>query len=495
MANRLIPGIILIFFCIGFSLFAQETVSNVSADITADAVDASRNIMLARSSADYLVTPGDVYTLSYAAGGTPVTFIISVDPSYRIRVSNLGVVNGLGKTFMQVKEEVETIVSRNFPLSGVQLVLTQPAIFRVLVNGEVHSAGEVPVWGLNRLSSLRGSLTSSASIRDVTVRSSNGQVRVYDLFKAQRLGDMSQDPYLRPGDVVTFNRVERRVTINEQVQRPGTYQLLPNENLKELIEIYGDGLTPLADLSRMELERLVNSDDVTGNLMFLSERCFEENIALEHFDIITIPSILQMRSVIFVEGAVRAIGEIDSSETLPSSNRIVVRFIVGETYASLARRNIEWFTEMSDISNAYVLRNDEYIPINLNLALYDVTYRGQIFVEENDILVVPFRQSFVSVSGAVRNPGRYPFIPDRDWEYYIGLAGGFVAGQNSRDSITIFDMNGNRLRKSDKITPETTITANTNHFLFFFSQYGPVLSTFLSVFGTVLSILAITGNI
>jgi hypothetical protein len=36
----------------------------------------------------------------------------------------------------------------------VQLVLTQPAIFRVYVNGEVATAEEVPAWGLSRLSSL-----------------------------------------------------------------------------------------------------------------------------------------------------------------------------------------------------------------------------------------------------------------------------------------------------------------------------------------------------
>jgi hypothetical protein len=44
------------------------------------------------------VTPGDVYTLAYAAGTTSVTFRIIVDSTYRIQIANLGRVNAAGKT-------------------------------------------------------------------------------------------------------------------------------------------------------------------------------------------------------------------------------------------------------------------------------------------------------------------------------------------------------------------------------------------------------------
>jgi len=168
--------------------------------------------MLARSNRDYRVTQGDIYTLTYLAGTTEVVYHIIVDPSYRIRVSNLGIVNGAGKTFMQIKSEIEAIVSNNFPLSGAQLILTQPAVFRIHVNGEVKRAAEISAWALNRLSSLLnidGLLTDMASIRNVTVRNADGQTHVYDLFRALRFGDMSQNPFLRPGDVVTFNRINR----------------------------------------------------------------------------------------------------------------------------------------------------------------------------------------------------------------------------------------------------------------------------------------------
>jgi protein involved in polysaccharide export with SLBB domain len=248
--------------------------------------------MLARSSADYRVTPGDVYTLAYSVGTVMVSYTIVVDTSYRIRVSNLGLINGREKTFLQLKSEVEAVVTNNYPFSGVQLVLTQPGIFKVHVKGEVHAAGEVSAWGLSRLSSLAsGNLTGYASIRDISVKSSNGQTKTYDLFKAQYLGDLNENPYLRPGDVITFNRVNRIVTINGAVERPGIYQLMEKENLKDLIDFYANGFTPAADKTRSTLTRYVGSAEISGEILPLSEDDLAGNYALQHLDIITIPPI------------------------------------------------------------------------------------------------------------------------------------------------------------------------------------------------------------
>jgi protein involved in polysaccharide export with SLBB domain len=481
----------------GFSAFAQESSATSRQNLSIS--DGNQMTMLARSSADYRVTAGDIYTLAYSAGSSSVTYVILVDSSYRIRVSNLGIVNGAGKTFMQLKTEVESVVTNNYPLSGVQLVLTQPSIFKIYVKGEVPAAAEISVWALSRLSSLvdvntqiSGNALSFLSLRDVSVRSSNGQTRVYDLFKARRLGDLSQDPYLRPGDEISFNRISRVVTINGGVERPGVYQLLEGENIKEMIEFYGGGFTPVADSTRIELVRVVNSNNIAGNKIFLTENDLEKNYALENYDVITVPIITLLQPVMFVEGAVvNDAGNINAS-SISTSNRLVIQFNVGETYSSLVRRNIKWFTMVSDTQNAYILRGNDNIPINLNPMIYDTSYRDEVRVQENDVLVIPFRQYFVTVAGAVRIPGRYPYIPDRDWEYYIGLAGGFAPGLNARKSVTITNLSGKRMRKTDAITPETTITARNNHFLYNFNQVAPVFTTVLSIVSTFLSIWAIT---
>jgi protein involved in polysaccharide export with SLBB domain len=453
------------------------------------------NALLALSTADYQVTAGDIYKLYYMAGTAKVEYTIPVDSTYRIRVSNLGIINAAGKTFNQLKSQVETVVVNNYPMSGVQLMLSEPAVFSVFLTGEVEESVEVQAWALSRLSGvIADHITPYASLRDISVKSTGGQVRVYDVFAAQRDGDLSQDPYLRPGDVITINSLERAVTIRGAVERPGTYQLKENENLGELIERYGKGFTPIADRTRLELVRLVNTSEVSGNKIFLGEKDISANYTLENYDEIVVPEITRLKPVMFVEGAVTSLGEIEDEDIANASpiasTRLVVQFDRGENYASLVRRNSKWFSAVSDTLNAYIVRGREHISLNLNPMLYDAEYRSEILVEENDTLIIPFRQYFVTVAGAVMVPGRYPYIPDRGWDYYIALAGGFMPGRTSLNWVKIVDINGKKLKKTDVITPETVITASTNNFLFYFNQYAPIVTTTLSIITTFLSLQA-----
>ena len=115
-------------------------------------------------------------------------------------------------------------------------------------------------------------------------------------------------------------------------------------------------------------------------------------------------------------------------------------------------------------------------------------------VERNDVLIVPFRQYFVTVAGAVAAPGRCPYIPDRSWEYYVALAGGFVRERNSWESVAIKDISGKAMKKGDPITPETTITARTNAGLYYFNQYAPVVTTLLSIVTAFISVTLLVGR-
>lgn len=266
-------------------IFSQE-IEEAKDDVI---IGLTPNTQLALSTPDYLVTPGDVYTLAYLAGGTALEYSIVVDSSYRIRISNLGTINATGKTFSQLKTQVESVVINNYPLGGPQFVLKQPGTFRVYLKGEVQTTKEISTWALARLSTLlQNNLTNYSSIRNVTIKPLNGQAKVYDLFKANRFGDLSQNPYVRPEDTIIVSRVERRVTIAGAVERPGTYQLLAGENLKELIEVYAGAFTPLADKTCISLVRFMDCIDNWGDIYLLSEEDVQGNYNLLDYDVITV---------------------------------------------------------------------------------------------------------------------------------------------------------------------------------------------------------------
>ena len=405
----------------------------------------NERVQFAMSNPDYMVTADDMYLLSYAAGSSYVNYSIPVDNTYEIKVANLATINGKGKTFLRLKKEVEAIVNRNYPMGGVRFVLTQPALFNVFVKGEVNAARTENAWAMTRLGEVfEKDLTDYSSRRSVTIVSKEGKKNVYDLYKCYAEGDFSQNPYLRPEDTIIVNRYDRKVSVSGAVERPGTYELLPGEQINELIKIYGNGLRSRADMSCVDLSR---SEDITVSQ--------------------------------------------DSAELI-SSNRRAVVFEKNEDYVFFVRRNKDLFTESSDLENAYILRDNSKIPLNLQVILYDNEFVSGLSPEKYDTLIVPFKQSFITVAGAVNKPGRYPYIPDRTWEYYIGLAGGFDKTQNHGEVINIRDMNNRKVSKNGFITPESTITAVTNAPTYYFSIYAPVVTTLLSAVSTIFTIIAVT---
>ncbi len=359
----------------------------------------------------------------------------------------------------------------------------------VLITGEVNATTEVDAWPLKRLSTLiSGHTTAYSSVRNIEVTAVDGSKKVFDLFKASRYGDMNHNPYIRPGETITLSRIDRKITINGAVERPGTYELFPGENLKELIDLYGGGLAPLADTSRIELYRTVTGEEGSGEKSYLNKQSIVDNYELICYDSVTVSSYSDLTPVVFMEGAINTA----TGTALVASTHLAVGFNNGEDYAYFARRNKKMFTPESDLANAYIIRGSETIPINLNPMLYDASYYANMEMMPNDTLVIPFKQYFVSVAGAVVKPGRYPYIPDRTWEYYIGLAGGFDKDKNSLDSIEIRDINNKKCSKKDFITPESTITANTNSFLYKFNKYAPIITTSLSIILSSISIWAVT---
>ena len=450
---------------------------------------------LAMSVPDYAVTAGDVYTLTFAMNTTPVVYTISVDTTYRIRVANLGVLNCKGLTYSQLKTQIDSLVSKNYPMGGVQFVLTSPSTFLVSVTGEVVKATERTAWALTRLSSfIADSLTDFSSVRNVTVISAEGEERNFDLYKAQREGDFSQDPYLRPGDKIVINRYDRRVMIKGAVERPGTYEILPGENLKALIEYYASGLQSLADVSRTTLYRVTDEKD-SGKMLYLEQKDIESDFQLLLYDEVTIASYRDLTPAMFIEGAVSVANIAAGTAEAAGTARITVRFTDGENYASLVRRYSVAFTASSDLSAAYIIRGEKNIPIDLAQILYDASFYSSETAENGDTLLVPFRQFFVTVSGAVKNPSRFPYIPDRDWKYYVGLAGGIDTSRNSHEKMDILTIDGKELSKSDFITPEATIDVKENSFYYKWGTIAPTVTTLLSIVSTALSIFVVTQSL
>ncbi len=356
----------------------------------------------------------------------------------------------------------------------------------VFVTGEVSKATPVPITGLTRLADVIAPLmTQYSSIRDVTVKKREGGERTYDLFRAERYGELDQNPYLLPGDEVRVSRAQFVVSLNGEVRRPGTYQLLAQDTLESLITQYADGLTEKANSARITMVRFISASTAVGEKLqvdFTATPAF----ALRHLDAIQVPPYQDLLPVAWFEGAIGVSGQGSAPQ---AAQRLPYTFFPGETVSQAVQSLRKSFSEVSDLANAYISRKGERLPVNLSRFLYDRDDKGDMALQANDIIIVPFRQFFVSVSGAVRYPGRYPYVPDRTWEYYVGLAGGLDTERNANQALTIYDVKSKAQPKDRIIQPEDNIVAAANSFTYNFYRISSILTTILSVASLIIALL------
>lgn len=455
-----------------------------------DVMDSPTNIAQKAMSTDgYPVTPSDIYTLTFITASGQQNLSLYVEMDYSIQVGTLGKVSGKGKTFQEIALEIKKRVDKAYPLSSPQVFIASVGVFPVKIVGEVNKCEEVYVWSLTRLSSLLSErLTDYSSIRNITIKNEQGTEREYDLFKATRYGVIEEDPYVTKGDTIIVKELDRKVVLEGEIRRPGSYQLLQGENLESLIQQYGMGFTEKADKTRIEIYRFLG-DKETVPAEKISINYKNGDVPLQNRDRVVIKSSLDLLPLFIITGAIQT----GDGTDVVGSNRVLYQFKIGETLGQVVRSKKNNFSQSADLKNAYMDRKGEKIMVDLTKFLFNADFTDDVVLEDGDVLTVPFKQFFVTVSGAVRNPGRYPYIPDRTWRYYVSLAGGIDEERNSNEKVTITDMNDNPIPMDAIITPEAKIKVPSNSFLYYFNKFAPVVTTVLSIVSTTISLLILVG--
>jgi hypothetical protein len=120
-----------------------------------------------------------------------------------------------------------------------------------------------------------------------------------------------------------LHKLDRKVTVSGQVRRPGTYQLLPGEGLKELIEYYGDGSNETGDPRNLELTRLsdMGADVARKQYVDYEEEKARNSTEIKPFDVVMVSSKLKMLPIVFFEGA---IGQIEEGVRVDAANPAVL---------------------------------------------------------------------------------------------------------------------------------------------------------------------------
>jgi len=371
-----------------FSAYSQEAEPPASSIIGAEpqAFFDSRTL-LAVTNPDYLVSPGDVYTLTYNREQAVVSQYLIIEPDLTVDLSIFGEENVNNLTFVDFKKIVENKVLTAYPKSLPRVTLRSTGIFEVFMKGEVQRTGYKLAWGLTRLSEIVGeNLTPYSSIRNIQITSSEGKSQFYDLFRAVRSGEQDQDPFVRPRDTVTVRKYDRQIAISGEIERPGTYQLLWGEQMQEAIVKYGNGFTETADISRVELYQY-NPVEKIEEIKYLNVTDgFDRTITLKNGASIFVPSNIELLPIIYFEGAIVPDGSNPQEKFVIYRQKHRMR--IGETLYT-ALRSVA-LSPQADLPACYIKRKGDKIFIDLDDYLYNYDPRKDVMLQPLDCIVIPY---------------------------------------------------------------------------------------------------------
>lgn len=203
-----------------------------------------------------------------------------------------------------------------------------------------------------------------------------------------------------------------RVHITGQVQQPGVYDALAVDRVSDLIEQAG-GLSDWAAERSVEVRHLDGTVEIVDLYQYKNLGNLDANLHLKSGDLVYVPPITFTKATVRVEGSLDAPG--------------VYQLLENETLHDFLLR-VKAFNKHADLLGAYVERKNEtkgaaeIIPISASLEKAGNGF-SEFYLKDGDVIMVPNRQHEVSVIGAVRSPGRYPFYPNMRAIDYLGLAG------------------------------------------------------------------------
>jgi protein involved in polysaccharide export with SLBB domain len=262
-----------------------------------------------------------------------------------------------------------------------------------------------------------GGPQEQAALKDAYVQ--RGETRIpldlYALLVERRPDAEASRFQFELGDVLVIPANEARFSVMGQVAKPGFYRLSENKEEATALKALAMAGNPLtnADLRNAVITRTVDGQTTTMTVDLESQlmgRAPDDTI-LEEGDALFIP-----QRQVHVTGRVAKPGAYDISDGL---SVVELMAMAGNALPG------------AGLSNAYVMRAGQKIPLNL----YQVLVAGQpdpnvtnFKLQNGDVLVVPDVQGQLIVMGQVKAPGTYDLDDDLSVLSLVTKAGGVIPG-------------------------------------------------------------------
>ena len=423
--------------------------------------------------ADYKLGPGDEVVISLW-GETNFRIPKTIDKNGMIYFNDIGFINisnmsldSAEKVLIEQLSKIYSTLEDENSSSRMMLSLGKLKSINVYFTGYVESPGINLIHPFSDIYSAivqAGGINSNGSLREIHLIRDGTIIKKIDFYSFLMDGiNNFSSIKLIDGDIIHIPLVKKRVGISGAVIRPGTYELLPSENIKDLLS-FASGLKSTSSstlfFSRNIPVDLRSSDD-NAKTTFTVDIKDINNILLNNGDSVSIPEIPAVNTRVEVIGRVKSPG----LYPLDSGSLKNILDLAGGFNDPIFRKSIlenEIVILRKDETNSY---SKEFTVDYESSDTFQVVPGDKIFVYTN----TDYNNVFTfTVLGEVEKPGRYPFSKKLTLKDAINRAGGItefgsINALKATMSFKSFDDMGNEstvVREIGNLTPDFEIVNN-----------------------------------
>jgi len=399
---------------------------------------------------EYMIGPGDNIFIS-VSGIEEQNFNLIVNHEGYLYIPRVGVVDLRNKSLKDAKSTIETKLRESFRNVDIYIGLGDVRKIKVSLVGNVNTQSTFIITSNSRLLDLMKSsagLTNTSDIRSIQILSKDGSKKVCDYLSFLRFGDLKQNPYLKNGDIIIVDKVDKTVLIEGNVKYPGRYEYKEGETVKELIDLAG-GLLFKARKDSIELIRFEQDGINQFSQYFSYEYIQHHQIELMYSDLVVVRELTTYydEQWITVNGEVKFPGIfkiVKDKTTLTEIINEAGGFLEDASLfdATLYRNSADTaydseFERIKQIPRAD-MTDDEYdylkaksrqrvgrVVVDFNSLFLKNQLSEDLILKKGDIISVPEKKNYISIIGQVVRPGNLIFNEKLTIQDYILLAGGF----------------------------------------------------------------------
>jgi protein involved in polysaccharide export with SLBB domain len=399
---------------------------------------------------EYLVGPGDKLFISIS-GVKEVIHSLIIDQEGFLYIPRVGGIDLRNLTLSRAKSKIEEKINQYYKNVDIFISLIDFRKIRVSLSGNVLKPSTFTVSANSRLIDLISAspgLKPTSDIRNIRITSIAGSQSVFDLLTFLRTGDYTKNPYLREGDVVIVDKIDKLVKISGLVKYPAVYEFVSGESVKNLISLAGGFLTK-ARTDTIEVVSFTKDGKFQQSNYYSLAQIENTNIILNNGDHVIVREIPEYFQEHFVK--------LDGLVKYPGWYKIVknsttLKDIIDEAggileEASLTEATISRKTKIDEEDPEYErlklispadMTEDEYdyfkaksrqtsgnVVVDFVDLLINNNLSENITLIRGDVITIPEKKNYIIMLGQLVMPGKIIFDPQLSVNNYIDLAGGF----------------------------------------------------------------------